>query len=161
MRWCRKCKVNMRFQRYSSLMLCRLISSQPAAEPIFFPGSKVCTIWWILIFAGGLLLDQSWPEVVRVVRQIALAVGNRAVRTRRSHGAFSRHAYVHHQRLAEDWHESRRPAIGSGPPPRKGSMTSTLSWPGDDDDTIVNPLGKARSCDGPQVTNNRRQTQLE
>ena len=55
-----------------------------------------------LLFISGLFLDQSGPEVVRVVRQASFAAGNRAIGAGRRHGTFLGHAYVHHLGAPED-----------------------------------------------------------
>lgn len=62
---------------------------------------------------SGLLLDQSWSAVVRMVRQSALAAGDRAGRTGRGNGTVPGHAHVHHERLAADGHEGGRTAAGT------------------------------------------------
>lgn len=79
--------------------------------------------------AGGLLLDQPGPTVVRVVRQFAVAAGNRTGRTGRRHGTVPGDAHVHHVGAAEDRHESRRAATGAGPVARKGERSNRLSPP--------------------------------
>lgn len=71
---------------------------------------------------GGLLLDQPGSAVVRVVRQPFVAARNRTGRTGWRHGALPGHAHVHHERTAEDRHESSRSAASAGFVASKGNM---------------------------------------
>lgn len=63
---------------------------------------------------GGLFLDQPGPAVVRVVRESALAAGDRTGRAGRGDGAVPGDAHVHYQCAAEDRHEGGGAAAGAG-----------------------------------------------
>ena len=66
--------------------------------------------------------------VVRVVREPAVAAGDRAGRDGRRDGAVPGHAHVHHLRAPEDGHEGRGAATRPRPPPQKGTVKSCQHW---------------------------------
>ena len=56
-----------------------------------------------------------------MVREPAVAAGDRAGGVGRRDGALPRHAHVHHLRPPEDGHEGRRTPARTRPPPQKGA----------------------------------------